>query len=69
MATVNKSQGFGDDFEKLAKAMRLDKLAQIAANSIGKEDCGCKKRKESLNDPNLLVNKMFYKNKIQDGSK
>jgi len=62
-----KSQGFGDDFEKLAKALRLDKLAQEAASALGKEDCGCSGRKDKLNNPDLLINKVFYKNKEQDG--
>ncbi len=66
MNSETKSQGFGDDFEKLAKAMRLDKLAQMAAGAMGKEDCGCKGRKEDLNNPDLLVNKVFYKNKNKD---
>lgn len=63
MGEKKRSQGFGDDFEKVAKAMRLDKVANQVASAMGKEDCGCKKRKEALN-------KMFpYKNKEQkDGS-
>jgi len=63
MATESKSQGFGDDFEKLAKALKMDKLAKAAATAMGKEDCGCQKRKEALNN-------MFpYKNnETQDGS-
>ena len=63
MGQETKSQGFGDDFEKLAKALKMDKLAQKAANAMGKEDCGCQKRKETLN-------RIFpYQNKTeQDGS-
>lgn len=62
MGQETKSQGFGDDFEKLAKALRMDKVANKAANLVGKKDCGCAKRKEALN-------RMFpYKNNEQDGS-
>ena len=61
-----KSQGFGDDVERIAKAIRADIAAKKIAKSLGKEDCGCSERKEILNDPNLLINKVLYKNKTQD---
>lgn len=49
MPQETKSQGFGDDFEKIAKLLRADKLAKKVASALGKEDCGCGKRKETLN--------------------
>lgn len=61
-----KSQGFGDSMAKIAKAIAADKAADKIAEALGLEDCGCKKRQEKLNNPDLLVNKVFYKNKEQD---
>jgi len=43
------SQGLGDDVAKIASAMRLDVAANRIAQSMGKKDCGCKKRQEKLN--------------------
>ena len=43
---AKKSLGFGDDVEKLATRLRLDKVARL----INKGDCsGCDKRKKKLN--------------------
>ena len=61
-----KSQGFGDSVAKIAKAIAADKAADKIAEALGLEDCGCEGRKEKLNNPDLLVNKVFYKNKEQD---
>lgn len=57
------SRGFGDDIEKVAKKLGLDRVADKVAKAAGKEDCGCSKRRDALN-------KMFpYKNnQQQDGS-
>ena len=44
-----KSQGLGDDIEKLTKATGIDKVAKKVAKALGKEDCGCKERKDLLN--------------------
>ena len=62
MAIENKSTGFGDDVARVAKKLGLDKIAQNVAKAAGKEDCGCGARQQTLNDPNLLINKVFYKN-------
>ena len=40
-----KSSGVGDTVEKITKATGIDKLAKWALG----EDCGCDKRKETLN--------------------
>ena len=56
-----KSQGLGDDINKIAKAIKADIAADKIAKALGKEDCGCAKRQDALNNPNLLVNKIFYK--------
>ena len=45
----NKSKGLGDSIAKITKATGLNSLAQMGANMLGKKDCGCNKRKETLN--------------------
>lgn len=44
-----KSKGLGDTVEKITKATGIDKIANGVAKAMGKEDCGCGKRKERLN--------------------
>lgn len=52
-----KSRGLGDTIAKVTNKTGIDKVAKFAAKAMGKEDCGCDARKESLN-------KIFpYKNK------
>lgn len=63
MSIERRSQGFGDDIAKFAKLIKADKTADKIAKKLGYNDCGCGSRQESLNNPNLLVNKVFYKNK------
>ena len=45
-----ESKGFGDTIAKVTNALGLDKVAETVANAVGKEDCGCNKRKQKLND-------------------
>ena len=66
MAIEKKSEGFGSDIAKVAKFIHADQAALRIARALGYEDCGCGPREEALNDPNLLINKVFYKNKEQD---
>ena len=44
-----KSKGLGDSVEKFTKMTGIHSLAQFGAKTVGKKDCGCKKRKETLN--------------------
>jgi hypothetical protein len=44
-----KSKGLGDTIAKVTKATGIDKVAEGVAKAMGKEDCGCGKRKEQLN--------------------
>lgn len=54
------SQGFGDDVERVAKKLGLDKLAKSVMQVVGVEDCGCGARRDALNQ-------LFpYKNNEQD---
>lgn len=47
---TQESQGLGDTIAKVTNALGIDKLAEEVANAMGKEDCGCKKRQQKLND-------------------
>jgi hypothetical protein len=56
-----KSKGLGDTIEKITTATGVKNVVEKVSKATGK-DCGCNKRKEILNNPNLLINKTFYKN-------
>tara|TARA_R110000822_G_scaffold183482_2_gene322881 strand:- start:1259 stop:1429 length:171 start_codon:yes stop_codon:yes gene_type:complete len=43
------SLGLGDSIAKVTSATGLDKVAEKIAKLAGREDCGCSKRKISLN--------------------
>ena len=55
-----ESKGLGDTIEKITAATGIKKVVETVSKASGKE-CGCNARKEKLNDPNLLVNKILYK--------
>jgi hypothetical protein len=46
--TKIESKGFGDTVEKIAKAVGADKIAKAYEKATG-NDCGCGKRKDTLN--------------------
>ena len=48
----NKNKGLGDTIASITKATGIDKLVW--------EDCGCEQRRQILNNPDLLINKIFY---------
>lgn len=43
-----KSKGLGDTIEKVTTATGIKKAVELVAKAAGK-DCGCKKRKDTLN--------------------
>jgi hypothetical protein len=45
-----KSRGLGDTIEKFTHFFGLDKLAEFVAKMFGKKDCGCKRRRDKLNE-------------------
>jgi hypothetical protein len=49
-ATIQESQGLGDTIAKITNTLGIDKLAEEVAQSMGKKDCGCKKRQQKLNE-------------------
>lgn len=44
-----KSEGFGDTIATITHFFRIDKLANTIARWMGKEDCGCERRRKKLN--------------------
>jgi len=66
MAIEKKTQGFGSDLAKVAKLIKADIAADKIAKALGYEDCGCAGRAEALDNPDLLVNKIFYKKQEDD---
>lgn len=54
---MNESKGLGDTIAKVAKATKVNLIADKIAKSFGKEDCGCKKRQQLLNEKFPFKNK------------
>ena len=69
MDIEKKTHGFGSDLAKAAKFVRADIAADKIAKALGYEDCGCSARAEALDNPDLLVNKIFYKNQEDENNK
>jgi hypothetical protein len=49
-STSEQSVGLGDTVAKITNTLGLDKVAETVAHVIGKDDCGCNKRRQKLND-------------------
>lgn len=56
----NQSKGLGDTVAKITHATGLDKIVKAVARTVGKNDCGCGRRQQKLNE---LVP---YKNKQEN---
>ena len=48
--TNEESKGLGDTIDKVTHVLKLDVLAEKVAHAMGEEDCGCKRRREKLNE-------------------
>ena len=55
MIILKKHKGLGDTIASFTEATGIATLVNAAI-----EDCGCKERQEALNNPELLINKLFY---------
>lgn len=44
-----KSRGLGDTVEKITHFLKIDFLAKKIAFLLNKEDCGCTRRRDKLN--------------------
>jgi len=47
---TQESKGLGDTIAKVTNTLGIDKIAESVAQAMGKEDCGCNKRRQKLND-------------------
>ena len=47
---VDKIEGLGDVVAAITEVFGIDKVAEHVAKSMGKDDCGCKRRREKLNE-------------------
>ena len=45
---MEKSKGLGDSIEKFTKATGIKKVVDTVSKTV-KKDCGCNKRKDTLN--------------------
>ena len=43
------SEGLGDTIAKITHAIGIDKVAEGVARAVGREDCGCNRRRQILN--------------------
>lgn len=59
-----EAQGLGDTVEKFTEALGLDVVAETVSKAMGKDDCGCKARKSTLNKlfPYKNMNKLTNEN-------
>ena len=44
-----KPKGLGDSIEKITKVTGIKSLVELGTQYMGKKDCGCNKRKQTLN--------------------
>jgi hypothetical protein len=49
MEQNQKSKGLGDTIEKITTATGIKQMVHAVTKAVGKEDCGCNKRKEAMN--------------------
>jgi hypothetical protein len=55
MIILKRHKGLGDTIASFTEATGIKTLVESIT-----EDCGCQERQASLNNPNLLINKLFY---------
>lgn len=53
-----KRLGFGDVVEKITTVTGIKKVVDVISETTG-VPCRCKERKEKLNNPELLINKIL----------
>ena len=49
MESNQQSKGLGDTIEKITTVTGIKKIVETLTKAVGKEDCGCNKRKDALN--------------------
>ncbi len=55
MIILKRHKGLGDTIAAITEATGIKAVVEAVT-----EDCGCQERQASLNDPNLLINKILY---------
>ena len=60
---IKKQEGFGDTVAFMTEVTGIKYAVEKAVELGIIEDCGCGARQEKLNNPDLLINKIFYGNK------
>lgn len=55
MIILKNHKGFGDTIASFTEATGIKTLVESIT-----DNCGCDQRQESLNNPDLLINKLFY---------
>jgi hypothetical protein len=55
-------RGVGDTIARITKATGIKAVVDKVSEAID-ADCGCEERRERLNQPDILINKIFYSNK------
>lgn len=55
MLIIKKHKGLGDTIASITEATGIKTLVESIT-----DNCGCDQRQESLNNPDLLINKLFY---------
>ena len=55
MIILKRHKGLGDTVAAIAETVGIKALVEAVT-----EDCGCEERQEALNNPDLLINKLFY---------
>jgi hypothetical protein len=46
---MKKSRGLGDTVEKFTTKTGIKKVVEVISKKVGAEDCGCAKRRDTLN--------------------
>lgn len=50
MKTIDKpSEGLGDTIAKITNVLKIDKVVERTTKAVGIEDCGCERRRKTLN--------------------
>jgi hypothetical protein len=55
MIVIKRHKGLGDTVAAIAEATGIKAVVESIT-----DDCGCQERQASLNNPDLLINKLFY---------
>ena len=58
-----KSKGIGTKIYEVNKKLGINKVANTIAKAVGKDDCGCKKRAQKLDNIQNKLSTMFQGNK------